>query len=261
MGAQSDLCLPPRRFVATLETATDTRPTSAPRPGVHAVDEPPRPAGGRPAGARNAPAASGRPATAITPAASRRQGPPRSKEHPMSRTPKLASLALAAASIVSVSAGTAQAAPAGFVVVAQCSSLTGTVTYTPALHKRTKLIHETITGTVSGCSGEGMTLSGTGSFSASLSGNATTLANNESGTFVINWPSFFNPTTGTIHTTGPTSSQYAVSGQSTGGAFTGGVLGGGWFVTGQKLTGKKDNQVASETFVNTKPITISRNLG
>jgi hypothetical protein len=179
----------------------------------------------------------------------------------MSRTSKLVSLALAAASIASAGAGTAQAAPSGFVVVAQCSSLSGTVTYSPALHKKTKLVHATITGTVSGCTAEGMTLSGSGTFSASLSGNARTLANDESGTFVINWPSFFNPTTGTIHTAGPSSSQYTASGSDTGGAFTGGVLNAGWFITGQTLTGRKHNQVAAVTFVNTKPITISRNLG
>jgi hypothetical protein len=179
----------------------------------------------------------------------------------MSRTPKLASLALAAAALASVTAGSAQAAPAGYVTVAQCSGFSGTITYTPALRKKVKAVHETITGTLTGCSGEGMTLSGSGSFSATLSGAASTGANSESGTFVINWPSFFNPTTGTIHTAGPSSSQYTASGSDTGGAFTGGVLGAGWFVTGQTLTGKKHNQVAAETFVNTQPITISRNLG
>jgi hypothetical protein len=179
----------------------------------------------------------------------------------MSRTSKLISLALAAASIASVSAGTAQAAPRGYVVVAQCTGLTGNITYSPALRKRAKAVHETITGTVSGCTGEGMTLSGTGTFSASLSGSAGTMLNDESGTFVINWPSFFNPTTGRLSTAGPSTGQYTASGQDSGGAFTGGVLGAGWFVTGQTLTGKKHNQVAAETFVNTKPITISQNLG
>jgi hypothetical protein len=179
----------------------------------------------------------------------------------MNRTSKLASLVLAAAAAVSASAGTAQAAPAGYVVVARCSGLSGSVTYSPALRKKAKVVHETITGTLTGCSGQGMTLSGSGSFSASLTGSASTLANNEHGTFVINWPSFYNPTTGNISTVGPSSSQYTASGQDTGGAFTGGVLGAGWFVTGQTLAGKKHNQVAAETFVNTLPLAIKVNFG
>jgi hypothetical protein len=180
----------------------------------------------------------------------------------MSRTPKLASLALAAAALVSATGGSAQAAaPRGYVVVAQCTGFSGTITYTPALRKKVKSVNEVISGTLSGCSGQGMVLPGTGSFSATLSGNATTLANNEHGTFVINWPSFYNPTVGNLSTTGPAVGQYTASGSDTAGAFTGGVLGAGWLVTGQTLTGKKHNQVAAETFVNTKPITISQNLG
>src|SRR5690349_2374705 len=143
----------------------------------------------------------------------------------MSRTTRIASLALAAAALVAATAGSAQATARGYVVVAQCTGLTGNITYTPALRKKPKAVHETITGTLTGCSGEGMTLSGTGSFSATLSGTAGTLSNNEHGTFVINWPSFFNPTTGNLSTVGPSSSQYTASGQDTGGAFTGGVLG------------------------------------
>src|SRR3954454_10903746 len=179
----------------------------------------------------------------------------------MSRMPKIASLALAAAAVVSASAGSAQAAPRGYVVVAQCSGFSGSITYTPALRKRAKAVQEIITGTLSGCTAEGMVLSGTGTFSATLSGTAGTQVNNEHGTFVINWPSFFNPTTGNLSTVGPSSSQYPAPGSHTAGAFTGGVLGAGWFVTGQTLTGRKHNQVAAETFVNTKPITISQNLG
>jgi hypothetical protein len=180
----------------------------------------------------------------------------------MSRTPKLASLALAATALVSATAGTAQAAaPRGYVVVAQCSGLSGTITYTPALRKKVKAVQETISGTLSGCVGQGTPLSGTGTFNATLSGNASTTSNSQHGTFVINWPSFYNPTTGNVSTAGPSAGQYTASGSDTAGAFTGGVLGAGWLVTGQTLTGRKHNQVAAETFVNTRPITISENLG
>ena len=105
---------------------------------------------------------------------------------------------------------------------------------------------------------------GSGTFFAQLSSPAASkTTNNETGTFVINWPaaSGLNPTTGRISTTGPNAGLYVVNGADNGGAYASGVLSTGWAVTGQTLGGKKHNQVLGETFVNTLPLAIKVNSG
>ena len=172
----------------------------------------------------------------------------------------LTALALAAVASASL-AGTAQA---GYSTVEQCTSLSGSIHYTPSLKKAAGAVTETITGTISGCSGQNGAQAGTGTFFAQLSSPAASKTkNNESGTFVINWPaaSGLNPTTGRISTVGPNSLAYVVSGQDSAGAYASGVLSTGWVVTGQTLAGKKLNQVAGETFVNSLPLAIKVNFG
>ena len=170
--------------------------------------------------------------------------------------------ALSLAAVASAAlAGTAQA---GYSTVEQCTALSGTIHYSPTLKKAPGAVTETITGTIAGCSGQNGAQAGTGTFFAQLSSPAASrTANNESGTFVINWPaaSGLNPTTGRISTVGPNGAVYLANGSDTGGAYASGVLSAGWVVTGQTLAGKKLNQIAAETFVNTLPLAIKVNFG
>jgi hypothetical protein len=177
----------------------------------------------------------------------------------------LTALALAAVAS-SAAVGTAQAdvTPNGYVTVAQCTGLSGTAQYTPGLKYGAKAQHEIVTGTLTGCSVGGAPVAGIGAFSAVLSSPAASrTANNETGTFVINWPAAagLNPTTGSISTFGPSAMAYSVRGGDAGGAFPGGVMATGWLVTAQTLGGKKHNAIVSEQFVNTLPITIQQNFG
>jgi hypothetical protein len=172
----------------------------------------------------------------------------------------LTALALAAVASASL-AGTAQA---GYSTVEQCTSLSGSVHYAPALKNRAGAVTETVTGTISGCSGINGAQAGEGTFFAQLSAPAASrTSNNESGTFVINWPasSGLNPTTGRISTIGPNAGLYLVQGQDTGGAFASAVLSSSWVVTGQTLGGKKHNQVLAETFTNALPLQLKVNFG
>jgi hypothetical protein len=170
--------------------------------------------------------------------------------------------ALSLAAVASAAlAGTAQA---GYSTVEQCTALSGTIHYSPALKKAPGAVTETITGTISGCSGQNGAQAGEGTFFAQLSSpTASRTANNQTGTFVINWPaaSGLNPTTGRISTIGPNAGVYLAQGQDTGGAYASGVLSTSWAVTGQTLGGKKLNKVLAETFVNTLPLAIKVNFG
>jgi hypothetical protein len=170
--------------------------------------------------------------------------------------------ALALAAVASASlAGTAQA---GYSTVQQCTALSGTIHYAPSLKNAPGAVSETITGTISGCSGQNGAQAGTGTFFAQLSSPAASkTANNESGTFVINWPaaSGLNPTTGRIATSGPNAGLYLANGQDTGGAFASAVMSTSWVVTSQTLGGKKHNQIVGETFVNTLPLQLKVNFG
>src|SRR5690348_7488237 len=96
----------------------------------------------------------------------------------------LTALAVAGAAL-SVLASTADA---GYSTMEQCTSVSGTITYSPGLVKNAKAVHAVINGTISGCSGLNGPQDGTGTFTATLGGNASAAANNQAGTFVINWP-------------------------------------------------------------------------
>jgi hypothetical protein len=177
---------------------------------------------------------------------------------------RIASVAIAAIAATALAAQAAEAAPQGWVTVAQCASLSGTITYRPGLAKKPHAMQETINATLAGCVGEGTPMNGTGTLFATLSSaRASKTANNENGTFVINWPGgFFNPTSGSLATYGPTSGTYAAGGtDSLAGAFPGAALSASWIVTGQTLGGSTGNKVVSETFVNTQPLKIMENFG
>jgi hypothetical protein len=171
----------------------------------------------------------------------------------------LTALAVAGAAL-SVLAATADA---GYSTMEQCTSLSGTVTYSPGLVKNPKAVHAVITGTISGCSGLNGPQAGTGTFTATLSGNASASANNQAGTFVINWPaaSGLNPTVGTVNLAGPNNNVLTLNGSDKGGAFASGVMSTSLFVTAQQGAGTRAHPIAQQSFVNTLPLQIRVNPG
>jgi hypothetical protein len=182
----------------------------------------------------------------------------------MQRKSLIAALAVAAVAVATAGTQAEAAIPQGWVPVIQCTSLSGTAQYTPGLKYAAHANHEIVTGTLAGCSDSAGPIAGVGTFSAVLSSPAATRnVNNESGTFVINWPAAagLNPTTGNVNTMGPNASQYTVNGTDTGGAYLGAPMSTAWLVTSQTLGGKKGNAVVSESFVNTLPLQIKENFG
>jgi hypothetical protein len=155
--------------------------------------------------------------------------------------------------------------PAGYVVVDSCTGLAGKITYSPGL--RTSVLRTVksavMTGTVSGCSDVfSGPLSGTGTFTAVMSGKASVRAENFSGTFTINWPasSGFNPSTGTLSVT-ESAGLRTISGTVTGGFDTGTELSAQYVITGKKGSGSKKHPVTSQTYTNTQALALSRNEG
>jgi hypothetical protein len=164
-------------------------------------------------------------------------------------------------------AGTALAAPAhpnGFSVVDSYSSVSGSINYAPGLRKA--LAHNVtgvLTATASGYSNAfNGPAAGNGSFTAILQGKATLASQNYSGTFTINWPAgTLNPSNGTLSVHSLGNHQYSVTGTVTSGADTGASLSFGYLTTSQKGTGTKAHPVTMQNFVNTSPLTLSRNFG
>jgi hypothetical protein len=95
---------------------------------------------------------------------------------------RIASVAIAAVAATALAAQAAQAAPNGYVAVAQCSSLSGTISYHPGLAKKPHAATETISAQLAGCVGEGTPMNGTGTLFATLSAPAASKsANNQAG--------------------------------------------------------------------------------
>lgn len=163
--------------------------------------------------------------------------------------------------------GVAQAStsrPNGYVVIDNCTGVSGKITYTPGLRNTVlKPQQAVMTGTTSGCadifSGPE---SGTGTLTAVLSGTASAAAENFSGTFTINWPagSGFNPSNGTLTVT-ESNGVENVSGTVTSGFDTGTVLGMQYVITGKKGAGTRLHPIIWQTYTNTQPLTLSRNEG
>lgn len=158
----------------------------------------------------------------------------------------------------------ATTAPNGYVVIDTCTGVAGSISYSPGLVKFKKpLIHAVMTGTTSGCadvfSGPE---SGTGSFTAVMSGRANLSAENFSGTFSINWPasSGFNPSNGTLTVTDSNGLE-TVSGTVTSGFDTGTVFAMQYVITGHTGRGTALHPVTAQTYTNTQPLTLSRNEG
>ena len=163
--------------------------------------------------------------------------------------------------------GIAQAsthAPNGWVVTDTCTSVAGSVSYSPGL--RNTVMRKTqavLTGTTSGCSDifSGAE-SGTGTLTAVLSGKADKAAENFSGTFTINWPasSGFNPSDGSLSVT-ESNGLENISGSVTSGAFTGAEVAMQYVITGHKGAGTKAHPITQQTYTNTQSLNLSRNEG
>ena len=142
--------------------------------------------------------------------------------------------------------------------------MSGKVIYSPGL--RTSILkaeRAVLTGTTSGCSDifNGAE-SGTGTFTAVLSGKASVNAENFSGTFTINWPAStgYNPSDGTLSVTDNNGIE-TVSGTVTSGFDTGTALAMQYVTTGNTGRGTRLKPVTAQTYVNTQSLTLSRNEG
>jgi len=155
-------------------------------------------------------------------------------------------------------------APRGFVVIDSCTGVSGKISYSPGMVKVKKpLIHAVMTGTTSGCADifNGPE-SGTGTFTAVMSGHANLNAENFSGTFTINWPasSGFNPSNGSLTVT-ESGGLENVSGTVSSGFDTGTAFAMQYVTTGNTGTGGPLHPVTAQTYTNTQALTLSRNEG
>lgn len=174
---------------------------------------------------------------------------------------------VATSGLLAGTAGIASAHPAagpdGFQIVQACTSLSGSVSLTPGLRAKAHAESAVVTGTLDGCSSFGAGQPGQGSFTAVVSGMASTTSGTLTGTFTANWPasSGLNPSNGTITITTVAKGQYAVGGAVTSGAWTGTSLSTGYVVTGTTGTGRKHSPIIVQNFVNTSALQLGRNGG
>lgn len=153
--------------------------------------------------------------------------------------------------------------PRGWVVVESCTTLNGTVTINPGLKTKAHPESAVVSGTLDGCTFEGQSQPGQGSFTAIVSGTASTSTGTLTGTFTANWPpsSGLNPSTGNVTITTNSQGVYTVTGSVTGGALPGTALSTSYVVTGTTGTGSKHNPITGQTFVNSSPLNLGRNGG
>ena len=154
--------------------------------------------------------------------------------------------------------------PAGYVTIDSCTGLAGKINYSPGLLTSTlRSVQAVMTGTTSGCSDLfNGPLSGTGTFTAVMSGKASVSAENFSGTFTINWPagSGFNPSNGTLTVT-ESGGLETISGTVTSGFDTGTALSAQYVITGKTGRGTRLHPVTAQTYVNTQQLALARNEG
>jgi hypothetical protein len=185
----------------------------------------------------------------------------------MRRTSAIAACIVTALALFGALAGPASAVPAGFSPVVTCTSFTGTVTFAPGVTNKSHNTTMIVNGKISGCSNQGTSMPGTGTFNATLPGAATCNAIQEMGNFNINWPGgFFNPTQGMVTISGPNpkaGGNYMVSGSTTGGAFASAIMNSAYVITGTNkgATCKAGHALTKQNFTNTAPLQIERNFG
>jgi hypothetical protein len=176
----------------------------------------------------------------------------------------LVSLAVAGSGLAAFAAseGVAHAAPAGYVSVIHCTTVSGNATYTPGLLKATARATTAVAvAQISGCSGE-LGAPGTGSLVATMSGKVKLGAQNfTSGTFTINWPGgALNPSNGTLSVHETAGMDY-VTGRITSGALAGNPISWAYVTTANTGAGVKGNPVKAQQFIASQPLTVSENLG
>lgn len=171
---------------------------------------------------------------------------------------------LAGAATASAATVHPAAHPNGTVTVDGCTSVSGSLNFTPGL--RTTLARNTtavLTATTAGCSDAfSGPMAGTGSLSEVLTGSASLAAENFSGTFTINWPGgSLAPSNGTVSVRAQGNHQYAMTGTVTSGADTGAFVQLGYLTTLNKGNGTKRHPVVAQQFVNTSQLSLTRNGG
>ena len=153
--------------------------------------------------------------------------------------------------------------PRGWVNVETCTSFSGAVNVMPGLRKKARVESAVVSGTLDGCSFEGQSQPGQGSFTATVSGSASVTAGTLTGTFTANWPSSsgLNPSNGNVTITTTSAGHYTVSGSVTSGALVGTSLSSGYVVTGTQGSGSKKSPIVEQNFVNTASFILGRNGG
>jgi hypothetical protein len=183
----------------------------------------------------------------------------------------LVTTAAAAASVAGLlgMGGVAQASTGihrtdGWVVETTCTGVSGKITYSPGLlTAKARSVHAVLSGTTSGCSNLfNGSYSGTGTFTAILSGTASVGAENFSGTFTINWPasSGFNPSNGTLGVTDSNGVE-TISGSVKTGFAVGSEVTMQYVTTGNHGNGTKKHPVTSQTYTNTQALDDLVNTG
>jgi hypothetical protein len=154
--------------------------------------------------------------------------------------------------------------PNGFVVIDNCTGVSGKITYSPGLLKfKKRSVHAVMTGTTSGCSDIfSGPVAGTGTFTAVMTGKVNLSTENFSGTFTINWPAGtgWNPSNGNLTVT-ESNGLELVSGSVTSGFDTGTAFAMQYVTTGNKGRGTVLHPVTAQTYTNTQSLTLSRNTG
>jgi hypothetical protein len=152
----------------------------------------------------------------------------------------------------------------GYVVIDTCTGVAGSISYSPGIVKvKDRTVQAVMTGTTSGCSDifNGAE-SGTGTFTAVMSGKVNLSTENFSGTFTINWPasSGFNPSNGNLTVT-ESNGVENVSGSVTSGFDTGTVLSMQYVTTHNTGKPRSKKGVTAQAYTNTQALSLSRNEG
>jgi hypothetical protein len=158
--------------------------------------------------------------------------------------------------------GTAHASTNGIVTAASCGALAGKVTYSPGLLTSTaQNTDATVTGHVANCTTGSGHLTGFGTVTFTLSGDASLSSENfSSGTFTINWPSPLEPSTGTAGVV-ESGGIEELSGTVTSGPYTGDVLSVDYVSTGNTGSGTAASPVTAQNYINDQNLTITADNG
>jgi hypothetical protein len=159
-------------------------------------------------------------------------------------------------------AGNAHASTNGLVTVASCGALAGKVTYSPGLLTSTaQNTDATVTGHVANCTTGSGHLTGFGSVTFSLSGDASLSSESfGSGTFTIKWPSPLSPSQGTAGVFDSDGIE-ELTGSVTSGPYTGDEISVNYVITGKTGSGTSANPVTAQNYINDQNLAVTANNG